>query len=517
MSTSTSTAPAQYSSEVPPGRDGFLQLLRGEWSKFCSVRGWVIGMLASGLAIIAVGLFSTLSDHLPDAPATTVAIGPGGEGVNDSFYFVHQQLQGDGSITVPLTGLTGLTDMGPTEQRPEVQPWAKAGIIVKENLTPGSPYAAIMMTGEHGVRWQYNYTGDKAGSAAVPGTATWLRLVRAGNTVTGYESPDGSAWTEVGTTTLSGLGASVEAGMFVSTPAAMRVTSIGIGTYNPAFATGRFGKADLQGQWSGSWQGEQRDGPGTSGQYPPGTKGSHQPDGDGFVITGAGDIAPIVGGGALGNGHTVEGLVIGAFAGLIAVVVIATMFITSEYRRGLIRLTFSASPRRGRVLVAKALVIGGSTFVVSLVATVVCFLLGRQIDKANGLYYFPTSTATEVRVLIGTAALLAVSAVLALAIGAIMRSNAGAVTVGIVSIVLPYILSVVPGLPVSVAQWLLRVTPAAGFSIRQSLPQYDQVVSTYTPSAGYFPLSPWAGFAVLCGYTLVAFIVAMVLLRRRDA
>ncbi|MCW6010171.1 ABC transporter permease subunit [Micromonospora sp. CPCC 205371] len=510
-----STVTAPYRSELPVGKDGFLQLLRAEWTKFRSAPGWVISMLVAGAAIIAVGVFSTASDGRGDNPAAKIAIGPDGKGVNDSFYFVRQRLDGDGSITVPVTGLVGSTDLAPGVVRDEVQPWAKAGIIMKQSLDQGSRYAAIMVTGEHGVRWQYDYTEDKAGSAGA--APRWLRLVRSGTTITGYESTDGSTWAEVGSTSLSGLGATVEAGMFVTSPVAITVTSFGTGTYNPASATGQFGEPELQGQWSGSWQGEQFGRTGTSGQYPPGTSGGHEPTGDGFTITGAGDIAPIVGGGAQGSGHTVEGLVIGAFAGLLVVVVVGTMYITSEYRRGLIRMTLAASPRRGRVLVAKAIVLGSVTFVTSLVATVVCYLLGRKIDEANGLYFYPTSTATEVRVLVGTAALLTLAAVLALAIGTVLRSNAGAVTVGIVSMVLPYMLAVVPGLPVSVSEWLLRVTPAAGFSIRQSLPEYQQVVSTYIPSAGYFPLSPWGGFGVLCAYTAVAFVVAVVLLRRRDA
>ncbi len=41
--------------------------------------------------------------------------------------------------------------------------------------------------------------------------------------------------------------------------------------------------------------------------------------------------------------------------------------------------------------------------------------------------------------------------------------------------------------------------------------------ASYTPMQGYFPLAPWAGFAVLCGYAAVALVVALVLLRRRDA
>ena len=78
-------------------------------------------------------------------------------------------------------------------------------------------------------------------------------------------------------------------------------------------------------------------------------------------MTGTGDIAPVVAGAGPGGGTgTIENTLVGAFAGLIAVVVVAAMFITAEYRRGLIRITLAASPRRGRVLAAKAIVIGRS-------------------------------------------------------------------------------------------------------------------------------------------------------------
>jgi hypothetical protein len=86
----------------------------------------------------------------------------------------------------------------------------------------------------------------------------------------------------------------------------------------------------------------------------------------------------------------------------------------------------------------------------------------------------------------------------------------------IVGIVLTYILGVSEVLPVGAAEWLLRVTPAAAFAIQQSVPQYPQVTAAYTPPA-YFPLAPWAGFAVLCGYAALALALATYLLRRRDA
>ena len=41
--------------------------------------------------------------------------------------------------------------------------WAKAGVIVKQDLKQGSAYAAVMVTGAHGVRMQDDYTHDTAG------------------------------------------------------------------------------------------------------------------------------------------------------------------------------------------------------------------------------------------------------------------------------------------------------------------------------------------------------------------
>ena len=76
---------------------------------------------------------------------------------------------------------------------------------------------------------------------------------------------------------------------------------------------------------------------------------------------------------------------------------------------------------------------------------------------------------------------------------------------------------VAPVLPVGPADWVLRVTPAAAFAVQQSAPQYAQVSSAYTPFNGYYPLAPWAGFAVLCGYAAVALALAIFLLRQRDA
>ncbi len=82
---------------------GFFQLLHAEWTKFRTVRGWVIGMAAAALMMVLVALLAGISSDQKGAPA--VPVGPSGEPVTDSFYFVHQPLTGDGSITVSVTAL----------------------------------------------------------------------------------------------------------------------------------------------------------------------------------------------------------------------------------------------------------------------------------------------------------------------------------------------------------------------------------------------------------------------------
>ena len=201
---------------------------------------------------------------------------------------------------------------------------------------------------------------------------------------------------------------------------------------------------------------------------------------------------------------------------MIVLIVLAALFITGEYRRGLIRTTMTASPRRVRVLAAKAVVIGAVAFVAALAGAIVAVLLGERLLRANGNYIYPASTGTEIQVVAGTAALLAVTAIAAVALGSILRRSAGVVTVIIVVVVVPYILAVSSALPVGAANWLLRLTPAAAFAIQQSTPQYHQVIANYTPANGYFPFPPLAGLAVLCVYTLAVLAVAGYLLRRRD-
>lgn len=494
------------------GRDGFLQLLHAEWTKFRTVLGWVTGMVVAALLVVLVALLAGVSSNQKGSPSAPV--GPGGEPVTDSFYFVHQPLAGDGSISVSVSALESSIPKGLGDLRPGAVPWAKAGLIVKQSTRQGSPYAAIMVTSSHGVRMQDNYVNDTAG---LPGTVSaasvrWLRLDRSGDTITGYASIDGTHWTKVGTVHVA-LGPTAQGGLFVASPQAVE----GLGTTG-SVSTAAFGDLRFQGGWTGgNWTGDQvgAESPTFAG-YPPPASGSFTESDGSFTVTGAGDIAPAVRY-SLPAAGTLSNILTGTFAALIAVIVVGALFITTEYRKKLIHVTLAASPRRGRVLLAKAIVLGAVTFVAGLAGAVVAVPLGVRLSRANGVYLFPVTSSTELRVALGTAALLATASILALSVGAIFRNSASAVTTVIVAIVLPYVLIANPFMPASVANWLTRVTPAAAFAVQQTLVQYPQVANPYTPYNDYYPLAPWAGLAVLAGYAVVSLAVAAVVLHRRDA
>ncbi|MGF7237818.1 MAG: ABC transporter permease subunit, partial [Frankia sp.] len=347
----------------------------------------------------------------------------------------------------------------------------------------------------------------------------WLRLTRTGDTITGSESPDGTHWTTVRAVHLTGLGSDAQAGVFAASPDhTITSTHLGGGSSGggSTLVTADFDHVGLRGGPPGAtWAGVQVGG-GGPGQLPGiGFRQAATATGAAFTVTGTGDIAPTVGGD--GAGTPLEQTLVGAFAGLLIVIVLATLFITSEYRRGLIRTTLAATPRRGRVLAAKAIVVTAVTFIAGLVASAIAVPVGEHILRSNGNAIAPVSTLTELRVIVGTAALLAVVAVLALSVATVLRRAAGAVTLVAAAVVLPYLLAVAFVLPAGPAGWLLRFTPAAGFAIQQSLTRYAQVSAVYDPSNGYYPLSPWAGFAVLCAWTALALGAAVVLIRRRDA
>jgi ABC-type transport system involved in multi-copper enzyme maturation permease subunit len=471
----------------PAARAGFGQVLRAEWTKFRSVRGTAICL------VVAIGLTVLFSALVASGTTTDVS----GSFKIDRFQFVHQPLSGDGTIVARVTS------------QEAIGPWAKAGVIVKASMEQGSPYAAMMLTPGNGVRFQADYNTDVPGSASGP--PRWLKLTRTGQSVAGFESADGVAWTRVGSITLAGLPETTEVGLFATAPAVgMRSIRRGGMTANgPEYrtSTATFDNVSLApvaaappGQWVGETVGDvirNIDGTPVTGQA--------SQAGDVFTVSGVGDITDQE---PAGDNDTAQNSLSGVLIGLIAVVVLGSLFITTEYARGTIRTTFALSPRRGRVLAAKALVLGLATLGAGLVACLAAFWVTQPILHDNGFVppaYEPLSLSDPkvLRAVVGSAAVMSLVALFSLGVGAIMRRAAGTITLVIALVVVPPL--VAEFMPLSVDAWIRRVTPLAGLAIQQTRDRFDHVIG------------PWAGLGVLVAYALAALAVGFVLIRRRDA
>jgi hypothetical protein len=476
------------------GGAGFGRLLHAEWTKLRSVRRWMLGVVAAVLTTLLISLLtatgsgSDLNQHMDEVGV----IGPDGRPVKDQLHLVYRPLAGDGTVVARVA----------TQRDSHAD--ATAGVMLKQSTDAGSRYAALVVTPANGVRFRANYVTDVAGSGNP--APRWLRLTRSGTTVTGHESADGTAWREVGSVTLPGLPRTVLVGLVVTSP--------------PAVHTDR--------QFGGSSSGEQptegmatidnvrvepaqpdtpwRDLDTSTGFVQGGT--STEAAGV-FTVTGSGEIAvrsPDTDVPQLG--------LIGLIVGQIAIIVIAVLFITTEFQRGMIRTTFVTTPRRGRVLAAKALVIGGTAYVTGLIAALVAFMVTQPILRSNGFGppAYPAASLLDwpvLRAILGAGALLALVSVFSLAVGVILRRSAIAVAGLIVLIIAPVF--VADGLPLVAARWLVRSTPTGGLAVLQTMEPDRGSVEVWSL------VTPAEGIAVLGGYTVVALAAAYWLLRRRDA
>jgi PA14 domain-containing protein/galactose oxidase-like protein len=124
----------------------------------------------------------------------------------DEFRFVHQTATGDCEMIARVTGVQN-TD-----------PWAKAGVMIRETLTAGSRHAYMALTSGNGLAFQRRTATDGISEHTSGGAASaprWVRVARVGSTFTGYSSTDGLTWTTVGSATIT-MGTTVYIGLAVT-------------------------------------------------------------------------------------------------------------------------------------------------------------------------------------------------------------------------------------------------------------------------------------------------------------
>jgi ABC-2 type transport system permease protein len=186
----------------------------------------------------------------------------------------------------------------------------------------------------------------------------------------------------------------------------------------------------------------------------------------------------------------------------LAIAILGVLLVTSEYSTGSIRSSLSAVPRRARFLSAKMTVVVVLTFVVTEVIAFVAFFIGQALISGHA----PSASLGDpdvLRALIGAGLYGATLGLLGLALGTILRSAAGAISV------LVAILFVLPGiaaaLPTSIDNAVQEYWPT----------QAGQQVTTVVRDA--HTLSAWSGFGILCLFVAILSAAALALLNRRDA
>jgi hypothetical protein len=167
--------------------------------------------LPAGWSGVDIGTTGVVGYSGYDAATGTFANAGGGSditGTTDHFHYTYQTLNGDGEIVARVTQVQNTATA------------SRVGLDIRDSGTANNlRHAAIVLTPSGGAEFIYR-TGVGGTAVTVTGSSNalprWLRLVRSGNTLTGYVSDDdGVTWTQVGSTTIN-QSASVSIGLLTT-------------------------------------------------------------------------------------------------------------------------------------------------------------------------------------------------------------------------------------------------------------------------------------------------------------
>ncbi|MEU0571258.1 ABC transporter permease [Nonomuraea sp. NPDC005983] len=191
-----------------------------------------------------------------------------------------------------------------------------------------------------------------------------------------------------------------------------------------------------------------------------------------------------------------------------ALVALAMLAVTSEYASGGIRATLQATPVRGRMLAAKALVVGPVMAVAGVasggVATAVVFLALSAEVFGGRVVLPPAQVALD---LLRVGVFFALVSVMTLGVGTAIRSAAGTLTV---------VFMLLMGVPLM----LLTTGGEAALAVSLRMPLFAGLAfmgSTDNLTGGPIPYSAGEGLAWLLAWTAAALAAGHAVLRRRDA
>jgi hypothetical protein len=200
------------------------------------------------------------------------------------------------------------------------------------------------------------------------------------------------------------------------------------------------------------------------------------------------------------GGDPTSNVLAGVIIGQLITGVLGTLAITGEFGSGSIRSTFGVVPRRWLVLAAKAVVCGTVFLVAGEVAVIASFLLGIAA-VGHGVPHPSLGTPDVLRAVLMTGTYLALTGLIGLGVGALVRHGAAAVA------------TLVGGLFV-----LPLIIGAAGHGYGRLLPELiaGNSLAAVKPVAG-FTWSPWLELGIVALYPVALLLAGAWALERRDA
>jgi ABC-2 type transport system permease protein len=202
--------------------------------------------------------------------------------------------------------------------------------------------------------------------------------------------------------------------------------------------------------------------------------------------------------------------------------VLGVLIISGEYSTGMIRATFAAVPGRLSAIFAKLAVLAATTFVVSVIAIWLTALITAPVLSGKG-YDVQLSEPAVYMPLLGGSVYLTLVAILSFAIGSILRSTAGGIASALgLLLVLPIIANIAEA--ITRAVWISNVAAFLPSAAGGQLYAYASKAGAATglqrgaaPISGAVTLDGWQGFLVLLAWVVVGLIIALILVKRRDA
>ncbi|WP_328451249.1 MULTISPECIES: hypothetical protein [unclassified Amycolatopsis] len=210
---------------------------------------------------------------------------------------------------------------------------------------------------------------------------------------------------------------------------------------------------------------------------------------------------------------TVASTQFGYQLGLVAVLLLAALSVTSEYHSGTIHGTFQATPARTPALVAKAVVVAGYAFLIGETAAFLAWLAARILAPDADL---ALDSVADWTIVAGNGPVYALAAVCGVGVGLLVRHTAGAV-----ALLVAYPL---------MAENVIQLIPQAGPAIHRWLPL--NAVTKFLSGTGAAnagrdggnaavlsdsPLGPGWALAYFGGFALLLLVAGITKVRHRDA